>query len=164
MCNPAAIPLVISVISAGASAYQQIQNNEAQNAQFEQTNAALTKQQTQVNAAAAQEKFQRSIQGAAERGAIRAANSETNFLGNSTASLFQNSLFNQGTDISTIENNRTNRVDQIQEEKKGASLKTAANTVSNLAIAGRAGLQIAGAYGDYKNATNPANVGKVKTR
>lgn len=162
MCDFGAIsgPALASLAISAVGAIAQMQQSQAQNAAIDNqtiaTNNALSLQQQQDNHRAAQEQAHRATQGAVERGAQSAASSESNFFGNSTNSLFQESLFNEGSDITTIEKNRVNRSKQVQSEKEGNTLRGNNSKTSSAAIYGRAGLQIAGAGLDaYKASQNP---------
>lgn len=147
MCEP--VTIAMTVASVALSIMQAQEQNKAVNKQVASNNNIATIQQQQDNARAASEQAKRATQGAVEQGAIRAAASESGFFGNSTDSLFHESQFNEGTDITSIEKNRSNHSDQVQREKEAGILKGQSQKTSDLAIVGRAGLQIGGAYADY---------------
>lgn len=159
MCEPMTIAmLAIAAVSAVGGMAQQDKQNKAIAAQTESANNALTLQQQQDNRRAAQEQAHRATQGAVERGAQSAAASEGNFIGNSTNSLFKESMFNEGSDLTALETNRSNRSEQIQREKEAGTMKSKSQMVSSGAMYTKAGLQIAGAGIDAYSSSAKAKV------
>lgn len=166
MCEPTTIAmLAISVIGAGVSMAAQQKQNKAITEQANSTNNALSLQQQQVNQQSSQEQTNRSKQAAIEQGAMRAAASENNFIGNSTSSIFKESMFNEGTDLASMEQNRVNKNEQIQREKEATSKKAKGQQVSSGAMMASAGLQIGGAaLGSYnQSAATKATAANKKT-
>lgn len=143
MCNPAVIPIAMAVMSAAATAYGQSQQNKATKAQAEAATEAgqldvqqLKTQMEQTNDAATREKLQRQLQTARERATIRVSQGEAGVAGGqSSIRVLNNSIMQGSMDVSTIEANRANSVDQ----SKAGVLATDAKTRGriNTANAGR---------------------------
>lgn len=162
MCDPVSIAMGALSVAKTLSDYQAANDaadaqSEASRVQYEQNMAALKEQQAQINQDAADKQSIRALEAMKERGRLTATAGEMGVTGNSVDKALQESLFNEGTDISMIESNRKNAVTQNTRSMSGAGVQYASNV--NSAEAGRtslvsAGLQIgagvAGAYNTYE--------------
>jgi hypothetical protein len=158
MCDPVSIAMgALSVGSAfmqnrAASEAADAQNEAAQ-VQYADNMAALREQQLQINQSSSDQQSIRALEALRERGRLNAASGEMGVTGNSIDKALQESLFNEGTDISTIESNRKNSVTQNQRNMSGVGVQRAGNInqansgrISGLATGLQAGLGVAGAY------------------
>ena len=150
MCEPLSIAMgamsvlgTLSSMSAANSAAD-AQTEAAQN-QYDSNIAALQEQQHQANQGAADQQSIRALEAMKERGRLNATSGEMGVTGNSVDKALQESLFNEGTDISTIEANRKNGATQNARSMSAAGIQLQSNV--NQANSGRvsgltAGLQI----------------------
>lgn len=151
MCDPATIMLAVSAASAVASYAQQQDAARKQEHAAEDNYRAqqeqLAQQQKQVNEGAAQQESERARAMLIEQGRLRVASGEAGVYGNSVDRSMNESVFNAGTDITSIENNRRNGI--LQSGAEGNALRARAqgiiNTSQRPSLIGT-GLQIAGAY------------------
>jgi hypothetical protein len=150
MCNPAAL---IGMQVAGS--VMQYQGQKSQATAVQQANEqnyatqmeAVPEQYRQNDAQAANDMAERARQALIERGRLSVLGGESGLSGVSTQRLLHESAFTEGTDISTIDQNRVNTNNQIYAEAKGAR----ATTQSRIASINRpsligTGLQIAGDF------------------
>jgi len=124
-------------------------DNEAKRKDYAQKDAQLTEQENQVNAKAAKEQNELNRAIRAEQSRMRTASGEAGVGGVLSERLERNLDVTQSLEASTIESNRTNKIQQAQYEKRTEALK---DTPSQLWQAGDnstgkwigAGLKIAG--------------------
>lgn len=163
MCEPTSIAM--AVIAIGSAVMQAKAANDAADAQsksaqrqYTDNMAALEEQQTQINQQAADQQSARALEAMKERGRLNATAGEMGVTGNSVDKALQESLFNEGTDISMIEANRRNGIVQNTRSMSSAGVQLGSNI--NQANSGRisgvvTGLQIGtavvGAYSNYEN-------------
>jgi hypothetical protein len=157
--------LALSIASAGMQYIggQQAAANQAE-AIAQQT--AIMQQQAnekekQINEQAANTEAERNKQGMIERAQMKTTAGESGALGFTSDRLLKDSFMQQGTDLMSIEANRTNQIKQTENEKLGLVAK--GNTASAEAYAKApsllgTGLQIAGDVVSYKT-----KVGKYST-
>lgn len=168
MCEPATIIAIsAAALSAASGIGQGISAKKTAEAQRDyamragernasQVASALNLRQAQQNVAATQEKSERALQAMRDRSKAIVAAGEAGVAGVSPE-MIQKTIMGQGySDISTLESNRIAAVQQSQLQKE----QTYSNMYSNANIAipsvdfigplASAGLQIGGAYGDYK--------------
>ena len=162
MCDAVSIAMGALSVAKTLSDYQSANDyadaqSQAAMSQYEQNMAALKEQQSQINQEAADKQSARALEAMKERGRLTATAGEMGVTGNSVDKALQETLFNEGTDISMIESNRKNAVTQNTRSMSGAGVQYASNV--NQAESGRtslvsAGLQIgsgvAGAYNTYE--------------
>lgn len=155
MCAPAVVGLAIAAVQAGVTYVGQQQQAKAQGqaiaANAKQQQDTLTTQQWQARGNAAEQMSQRAQAATVERGRLIAASAETGLGGNLTDRFMNQSDFNTGQDITSIQRNAKNTSDQQQLQKQGAytSSQGRLNTIEQPSLLG-AGLQIAGAYANYQ--------------
>lgn len=97
---------------------------ELQNKSLENTYGAYGDKQTQVNQSASLEESARLKQGMAERSKLAAIAGESGALGLSSDRLLANSFMQEGSDIATMEKNRTNEVSSISGKMTQAQNET----------------------------------------
>lgn len=159
--------LAISAAGTVYSAYQQNEQAKAQekaaqdnyNAQMQQE----AQKQTQINQGAAQQENERVRAAMIEQGRLRVASGEAGIGGNSPDAQLRESMFNEGTDITTIENNRRNGI--LQTGNEANSLRAKAQGIvntSNRPSALGTGLTIAGQVGGYA-AKHPSSISTTGT-
>lgn len=142
MCDPMSIAMA-ALSTVGALAQQSAANSaadaqqDAARLQYSQNMEALREQQEQINQQAADQKSIRALEAMKERGRLNAAAGEMGVTGVSIDKALQESLFNEGTDISTIEANRKNGITQNLRSMSGAGVQMAGNL--NQAESGRVG-------------------------
>ena len=122
---------------------------ENMNAQMEQNSV----RQEEINKQSANDATERSKQAEIERGRMRVVAGESGALGTSQDRLINDSLFQEGTDLSTIEANRQSSIKQTNVDAN--ALKAQNQSAANLAYSKAptlvgTGLQIGAAYGRYK--------------
>lgn len=144
------ISIAMSAATAGLSYFEGQQAADDQ-AEALQQGAALMNEQTreqyrQVNAQASDEMSARALQARQERARLRVVAGESGIGGNLVDRALNQSLFNEGTDIATLENNRANTAAQLHEEAKGrtANAQSQMNSIKRPSLIGT-GLQIGGA-------------------
>lgn len=142
---------MLAISAAGTAVAYNAQRQQSK-AVANAANASLKNQMDQLSLAQAQTNEQtsdaqseRARQAMVERGRLQAIFGESGMQGLSADRIFGESYFNEGTDIASLENDRQNKIQQLQLEKSGAS----AQYVSRVNSAPRpsaltAGLQIAG--------------------
>lgn len=167
MCDPATIMLAVSAASAVASYAQQQDAARKQEHAAEDNYRAqqeqLAQQQKQVNEGAAQQESERARAMLIEQGRLRVASGEAGVYGNSVDRSMNESVFNAGTDITTIENNRRNGI--LQTGNEANSLRAKAQGIvntSNRPSALGTGLTIAGQVGGYA-AKHPSSISTTGT-
>jgi hypothetical protein len=109
--------------------------------------------QEEINKQSANDSSERARQAQIERGKMRVITGESGALGVSADRIINDSLFNEGMDISTIESNRESAIKQTNADAN--SLRAQNQSVINTAASKAptllgTGLQIGGAYGTYK--------------
>lgn len=161
MCTVAIATLAIAAISA-VSAYSQAQDSaEAQvrNTEVGYQNSAnqAAEVQQEQNQIATEQMTARAIAARKEVAAMRAAGAETGLTGNSYDKAIQESMFNAGQDMASIENNKARQTSQNTMNLRGiraSADSSIANARANSGSLLGTGLQIAGAglsgYTDYK--------------
>lgn len=155
MCEPTTIMLAISVAGAAMSYVQQQQQAKAAQSSAQQAanvNAQVyAKQQEQIDAQAAEQMSERGKQALIERAKLRVLGAESGITGNSTDQLERQSMFNEGSDMATLEGHRRNQQDQAYLDAKGgvAAAQGRMNAIKQPSLIGT-GLQIAGSYYGYK--------------
>ena len=166
MCNPVAISFGVSALSSVVSYKQQSDAAAAQVHNIEvgyqnSANQAAEVQQEQSQIATEQ-MTARAIAARKEVATMRAAGAETGLTGNSYDRAIQESMFNAGQDMASIENNKARQTSQntmqLRGIRAGADSAIASANANSGSLLGT-GLQIAGAglssYTDYKK-TLPA--------
>lgn len=152
MCDPISLSvavLAIGVASSGFSFMQQ--SSEASAARKDENANSLLQLQSfklrteEENKRSVDEKSTRAIQAQIERGRLRVTTGESGLAGNSNDKILEESLFNEGFDIASIEANRQSKNKQALLERKGliASSQRRLNNIKKPSLIG-AGLQIAG--------------------
>ena len=163
MCAP---PLLIATFAVSAlsavSAYSQAQDSaEAQvrNTEVGYQNSAnqAAEVQQEQNQIATEQMTARAIAARKEVATMRAAGAETGLTGNSYDKAIQESMFNAGQDMASIENNKARQTSQNTMNLRGiraSADSSIANARANSGSLLGTGLQIAGAglsaYTDYK--------------
>lgn len=115
-------------------------------ANHEQQMRAYEEQQRQNNAAAAQQMSERAREAMIERARLRVIAGESGLAGISTDRIENQSRFNEGYDIASIEANRSNSAAQLYNEARGlrAQSQSRLNSINRPSLLG-SGLQIIGA-------------------
>lgn len=161
MCDPVSIGLGLSVLSAGVSYKQQSDAADAQTHNIEvgyqnSANQAAEVQQEQSQIATEQ-MTARAIAARKEVATMRAAGAETGLTGNSYDKAIQESMFNAGQDMASIESNKARQTSQNAMNLRGIRAgadSSIANAKANGGSLLGTGLQIAGAglntYNNYK--------------
>lgn len=176
MCDPVSMAMgALSVMStmAQASAANQAADaqSEAAQMQYRENIKALEEQQQQINQQAADQQSIRALEAMKERGRLNATSGEMGVTGNSIDKALQESLFNEGTDISMIEANRKNGVIQNNRNMSAAGVQyqSAVNTANSwrpsaLATGLQIGTGVVGAYNMYetREANKKASTAPVK--
>lgn len=157
--------LALSIASAGMQYIggQQAAANQAE--AIAQQTAVMQQQagekEKQINDQAANTEAERQKQGMIERAQMKTIAGESGSLGFSSDRLLKDSFMQQGTDLMSIEANRTNQIKQTELEKQGINAKGTTATSEAYAKAPTllgTGLQIAGDVASYKN-----KIGKYTT-
>lgn len=161
MCIPAAAALFIAQAGQAVMSYagqkQQAKAQEnairANDAQQMQT---MEVQQWQARGAASEQMSERAKAAATERARLTVLSAESGLAGANTDRMFNESAFNAGQDITSIQRNARNTQQQQELEKKSLRTQNEGkfNTIQRPSILGT-GLQIAGSYADYKTKTTP---------
>jgi hypothetical protein len=175
MCIPALIAAVPAIAGAGgaataggitaASALQiaavvatTAMTASAANAQkkaieqgYAQQMQGVQQQYDQINAQAAQQMSERGLEAMKERSRLRVLAGESGVSGISEDRIMNESRFNQGTDMATIEANRANNLKQTKMDAEGmrAGQMRQLSQIKQPSLIG-SGLQIAGIYVDDK--------------
>lgn len=161
MCNPVAISFGVSALSSVVSYKQQSDAAAAQVHNIEvgyqnSANQAADVQQEQSQIATEQ-MTARAIAARKEVATMRAAGAETGLTGNSYDKAIQESMFNAGQDMASIENNKARQTNQNTMNLRGVRASADSSIADARANSGSllgTGLQIAGAglsaYNDYK--------------
>ena len=150
---------VTSLVGGQEQAYQTSQAAEENlEAQYEQTAV----KQEQINESSALEMHERQKQGMIDRAEARAIAGESGALGFSSDRLMADSFMQQGTDIMSIERNRSNQAKQGDVNNK--SYRAAAQSTSNTAYNNApgyidTGLQIAGSVYQGQQAVREKTLG-----
>jgi len=124
MCSPAAIPLIISAVSAGVSyvqGQQQASNvakaaNKSTSISYQQENERLQ----QINEQSSLDQSERIKQGLLERAKLATIAGESGALGLSSDRLILDSFMQEGTDMASLEKNRLNNEKQSAWSKQQA--------------------------------------------
>jgi hypothetical protein len=141
--------LLVGVASSVGGFMQQGQqakaNRKALQSDYTQQMDTLQQQYKQTNQQATDEMSQRAREAMIEKAKLRVAGGESGLFGGSNDRIVNESSFNEGTDIASIESNRQNSLRQIEQEGKGIR----AGSVSQISRIQRpsligTGLQIAG--------------------
>ena len=117
MCHPAIPAVIMAIAAAGSTAASIHSNNQQAKAAVDAANkaadadyAALEQQQREGMDAAAVERMERIRQGLRERAALRVNSGEAGLAGVTPALTQETSLFQEGYDLSIIEQNKNNRL------------------------------------------------------
>ena len=161
MCTVALATLAVAAASATVSYSQAQDSAEAQvhNTEVGYQNAAnqAAAVQQEQNQIATEQMTARAIAARKEVATMRAAGAETGLTGNSYDKAIQESMFNAGQDLASIENNKARQTSQntmqLRGIRAGADSAIASANANSGSLLGT-GLQIAGAglsgYTDYK--------------
>lgn len=169
MClEPTTAMLMVSAASAGLSYVGGQQNaksvTKSQNEALANNYDALNNQQHQTNQKAAQEKSIRTQEGMSERAKLATIAGESGALGLSSDRLINNSFMQEGTDISTIEQNRLNDINGINTKMANSNI-TAQSTINKAHRKAptliESGLQIGSDYLKVKTGSTKAAKAKV---
>lgn len=161
MCDPISAGIGVSVLSGVVSYKQQSDAaaTQAHNIEVGYQNSAnqaaeLQQEQSQI---ATEQMTARAIAARKEVATMRAAGAETGLTGNSYDKAIQESMFNAGQDMASIENNKARQTSQNTMNLRGiraSADSSIANARANSGSLLGTGLQIAGAglstYNDYK--------------
>ncbi len=132
MCEPTSIMMGLSIASSVSSFMGgQQQASSVADAQDDNLNAyykQTAQKQTEINEAAASDTLERRKQGMVDRAESVTAAGESGALGFTSDRLISDSLMQQGTDITFIENNRSNAVKQTNNENKSAQANAQSRT------------------------------------
>lgn len=161
MCEPATIAmLVVSAVTAVAGHQAQSQQAKAEDKAtkiaYANDQTQLAEQYKQQNDELNQQQTERSRAAMFEKGRLNAAYGEAGVEGASLDRILNQSDFNLGTDLSTMEANRSNLTKQTMLEGRGLQ-STAQSRFNSTMRPSRlnTGLQIAGsavdAYSSYKS-------------
>lgn len=155
--------IAISTASAGMTFIQQGQQAKAQRksveANYAQQMQSLQLQYDQTNKQSTDEMSVRAREAMIENAKLRAISGESGLAGISNDRMENESQFNLGTDIASIESNRQSTLKQIHQEGKAvrAGNQSQINQIQRPSLLGT-GLQIAqgavNAAGNYKAAKN----------
>jgi opacity protein-like surface antigen len=163
MCELAtAIAIVSAVASAAATNSAARAQNKAIEEGYAQQMETVQEQYKQIDAQAAQQMSERGLEAMKERARLRVIAGESGALGGvSNERIMNESKFNEGTDIATIEANRSNNLKQTHLEAKGirAGSVKQLSQVKQPSLIGT-GLQIAGIYADEKAKKDKLNAPK----
>ena len=150
---------VTSLVGGREQAYQTSQAAEENlEAQYEQTAV----KQEQINESSALEMHERQKQGMIDRAEARAIAGESGALGFSSDRLMADSFMQQGTDIMSIERNRSNQAKQgdVNNQSYRAQAQSTANTAYNNAPSLiETGLQIGGTIAKYNKEVDTKSKG-----
>lgn len=162
MCEPTTAAIAIATMSAAQAGLTYIEGTQAAKAQSEaiensaklqlETNA---EQQQQITKQSIDEMSARAREATIERGRLKAIQGESGLMGNSQDRVMNESYFNEGTDMASIEGNRKASLKQSQLEAKGiaSGAQSQMNAIKRPFLIG-AGLQIGAAgvqgYTSYK--------------
>lgn len=157
MCDPtmgiATASLLVGVASSVAGFVQQGQQAKAQQksveANYAQQTETLKLQYDQAQKQSTDEMSQRAREAMIEQARLRVIGGESGLSGGSNDRIENESQFNLGTDIASIESNRRNYMKQLGEEGKslGAGNQSQINQIKRPSLIGT-GLQIAGSAVD----------------
>lgn len=128
MCNPIAVGAVFAAVSAVGKGVELGKQNEAAgkmarsaNESLQMQYEALAKRERQVNDKASMDKLARSRQALREQSKLRVAMGEAGIMGGASPVRLLNDAMVQSTfDKGIIDQNKENRIDQIQYQKKQA--------------------------------------------
>ena len=164
----AAGSLAVGVGGAGASYMQQQQQakyqGKAARANYDQQMLTYQEQQSQVNKNATDQMSQRARENAIQAARIRAVSGESGLSGNTNDRILGESMFNFGTDVSSIESNRLAQQRQLNQEAKGirAGTQTTMSQIQRPSLIGT-GLQIAGSAMDAASIQKGLKAPRSKT-
>jgi hypothetical protein len=132
MCGPIT-PMMALSIAGSAFQYFQGQSQAKDQARAQRANLEAQYQQTaekqkQINEQAALESHERMKQGIIDRGEARTISGESGALGFSSQRLMADSFMQEGTDLMSIEKNRSNQIKQTNWENKSAQAKAQSGT------------------------------------
>jgi hypothetical protein len=160
MCEPTTIMLGLAIASSAAAYVGTSQaaaaKEKATIANAEQQQDSMLTQQWQARGQAQDQMSQRAKEATQERGRLAVISAESGLAGNTQDRLYNESLFNEGQDITSIQRNARNTQQQSELEKQGIRAQTQGqlNTIERPSAL-RTGLQIAGDYYGYKAKTAP---------
>lgn len=148
MCiDPATATMMLTIASSALAYVGQNQQAQAQMdsiaADDQSQQAALIEQQRQINSQAADKMNERAKQAKIEQGRLRTIQGESGLSGNSQDRVLGESLFNEGTDIASIEGNREASIKQsrMQAQATRSSSRNSLASVNQPSLIGT-GLQI----------------------
>lgn len=166
MCEPTQIMMGLSIASSVSSFVGgQQQASSAADAQEDNLNAyykQTAQKQKEINEAAASDAVERRKQGMIDRAESMVSAGESGALGFTSDRLISDSLMQQGTDITILENNRKNAIKQTNNENTSARANAQSRTnqaYSNAPGLIETGLQIGSDYysGQQKIKTGTLN-------
>ena len=166
MCTGLELLAIASAATAATTYVSGQQTAQATaNAASENYNAQLQQnavRQEEINKQSANDSTERARQAEIERGRMRVVAGESGALGASQDRLINDSLFQEGMDVATIESNRQSSIKQTNVDAN--SLRAQNQSTANLAYAKAptllgTGLQIGAAYGRYQGGID----GSIKT-
>ena len=146
---------------AGGQAQASATSDAAQ-ANLEAQYAQTAEKQKQINEQSALEASERQRQGLIDRAESMAISGESGALGFSSDRLMADSFMQEGTDLMSIEQNRSNQMKQtdINNQSYRASAQSTANTAySNAPGLIDTGLQIGGSIAKYNKEVNDKSKG-----
>jgi hypothetical protein len=153
----AAIPVALQIASVAASfgmaAHSASQQNKAIEQGYAQQMQAVQQQYDQINAQSSQQMSERALEAMKERSRMRVLAGESGVAGITEDRLMNESRFNEGTDMATIEANRSNNLKQTHLDAQGmrAGQMRQLSQIRQPSLIG-SGLQIAGIYTDQQTA------------
>jgi hypothetical protein len=136
--------------------------SDAAQANLEAQYAQTAEKQKQINEQTALETHERQKQGLIDRAESMAISGESGALGFSSDRLMADSFMQEGTDLMSIEQNRSNQMKQtdIDNQSYRASAQSTANTAySNAPGLIDTGLQIGGSIAKYNKEVNDKSKG-----
>jgi len=163
MCDVmTALAVTGAVTSFAGGQAQASATSDAAQANLEAQYAQTAEKQKQINEQTALEASERQRQGLIDRAESMAIAGESGALGFSSDRLMADSFMQEGTDLMSIEQNRSNQMKQtdINNQSYRASAQSTANTAySNAPGLIQTGLQIGGSIYDAKEAERQKTLG-----
>ena len=163
MCDVmTALAVTGAVTSFAGGQAQASATSDAAQANLEAQYAQTAEKQKQINEQTALEASERQRQGLIDRAESMAISGESGALGFSSDRLLADSFMQQGTDLMSIEQNRSNQMKQtdINNQSYRASAQSTANTAYSKAPGLiETGLQIGGSVAKYNKEVNDKSKG-----
>lgn len=152
MCDPvSAIMVATAVVGYVAADEQATKSAQAVRANQEVASKTMETQQWQARGNAAEQMSERAKSAMQERGRLAVIGADSGLGGNLTDKMYNNSAFNEGQDITSIQRNARNTSQQqdLQQLAISTNAQGQYNTIKQASALG-AGLQIAGGYYDQQ--------------